>query len=192
MSTTTTATTSASGLPGDVPGDSTTTETPSTTEPTGPSAAEPTGPSAAEPTPPPATGYQPPPAGEPVDGDCPFLTAQQVADDTGQRIGQTLIVPGDPQPVCLFVRSDGGDLATVRALSFATPDEAAQAVDYYLPRDQSSLETKPDGWSGGSLRTDDGSIYGVSKGGYAVIATSNVMTVAARRLVVDAIAGLGW
>ena len=137
--------------------------------------------------------YVPPPDGDPVDGDCPFLTGQQAADDTGQRIGSIRIIPGDPQPVCLFTRSDGGDLATVRALTFASAAEAAQAVDHYLPRDQSNVETKPDGWSGGSMRTaDDGSVYGVSKDGYAVIATSNVMTVAARRLVVDAIANLGW
>ena len=144
-------------------------------------------------TPPPNSDYTPPPDAQPVDGDCPYLDGDQVAFDTGQHIGPQQVIPGDPQPACIFVRQDGGELATVRALSFGTAAEAARAVDFYAPRADSSIETKPPGWTGGSLRTGDGgSIYAVSKDGYAVIASCNVMTVAARQLVVHAIERLGW
>lgn len=140
-----------------------------------------------------ASGYTPPAEPPATPGACPFLTDDDVALDTGQRTGQTTISATSPHPVCIFVRTDGTDLATVRVLEFGTDAEATAAVDFYLPRKTSNPETKPAGWTGGSMSTPDGgSIVGVSKGRYAVIAVCNVKSVAARQLVAHAIEHFGW
>ncbi len=94
--------------------------------------------------------------------------------------------------MCEFVRSDGEFLATVRVLQLDSEATAVGAVDFYVPRDVSNPETRPAGWSGGSLATDDGSIYAVSKGDHAVIAETNQQqSVYARLLAVHAIENLG-
>ncbi len=137
--------------------------------------------------------YAPPVDPEAVPGACPYLTVTEVAQDTGQRTGAASIRPGAPFPVCEFVRTDGGYLATVRVLQFATDVEATAAVDYYLPRDTSEPAAKPDGWNGGLMVVGaDESRYGVSKGTTAVIGITNLdTTVSARELVKHAIANLG-
>ncbi len=147
--------------------------------------------SASEVTATPAT-YTPPVDAAPVDGACPYLDRDQVQSDTGQRTGTPQIRPAEPQPVCEFVRNDGNYLATVRVLQLNSDATAVAAVDHYVPRDASNPETRPSGWTGGSLATDDGSTYGVSKGTYAVIARTNQkQSVYARLLVEHAIADLG-
>lgn len=136
--------------------------------------------------------YAPPADATATEGDCPYLTKDQVQADTGQRMGGTRIRAATPAPVCEFVRNDGDPLATVRVLQLDTEANAVAAVDFYVPRDTSNPETRPAGWVGGSVATDDGSTYGVSKGGYAVIAVTNQkQSVYARLLVVHAIEGLG-
>jgi hypothetical protein len=151
-----------------------------------------------EPSPPAATStpepsaYTPPPDAEPVDGDCPYLTKDEVQADTGQRMGQARLRASAPHPVCEFLRADGDYLGTVRVLQFATDAEAVNAVDFYVPRDQSNPETKPAGWAGGSIAADTGSIFAVSKGGWAVVAQTNQsLTVYSRLLASHAIANLG-
>ncbi len=150
----------------------------------------------------PAT-YTPPADAEAAPGDCPYLSLDQVAGDTGQRTGPAAIRAAAPFPVCEFIKSGGAYLATVRVLQFGTDAEAVAAVDYYLPRETSEPATKPDGWVGGLMDTPDGngvspgnpealSVYGVSKGTTAVIATTNQeQTVYARELVKHAISNLG-
>ena len=138
------------------------------------------------------TAFTPAVDADAVDGPCPYLTKDQVQADTGQRTGATRVRPADPQPVCEFVRSDGDFLATVRVLKLDSEAVAVGAVDFYVPRDASNPETRPAGWSGGSLATDDGSRYAVSKGDYAVMAETNQkQSVYARLLVLHAIENLG-
>lgn len=160
-----------------------------TTSPTDPTAAVSGGGTASAAA---ATTFTPGVDADAVDGDCPYLSKDQVQADTGQRMGTTQIRPAEPQPVCEFVRSDGKFLATVRVLQLGTDALAVSAVDFYVPRDTSNPESRPAGWSGGSLATDGGSLYAVSKGTYAVIAETNQkQSVYARLLVVHAIASLG-
>ncbi|AZI56916.1 DUF2020 domain-containing protein [Nakamurella antarctica] len=165
-----------------------------------PSAAEP---STAPTTPAAPASYTPPPDAQTIVGDCPYLTDEQVESATGQRKGADMVRPMSPQPTCEFVRSDGTYLATVRVLQFATDAEAVAAVDYYVPRETSQPATQPEGWAGGLKSTPDGNVvssnplalavYGVSKGGAAVIATTNEpRTFKARELVKDAISTLGF
>ncbi len=143
----------------------------------------------------PAT-FTPPSDADPVDGDCPYLTAKQVGGATGQHAGPTRVRPAAPQPVCEFVRSDGGWLATVRVLQFGTDAEATAAVDFYAPISTSNPETKPAGWSGGSQPAthgeDQGTVYAVAKGSLAVIAQCNQpKSVYSRELVLATIGNLG-
>lgn len=138
------------------------------------------------------SSYTPAADADPVDGDCPYLDKAQVQEDTGQRMGSPKVRPADPQPVCEFVRNDGAYLATVRVLELPTPEEAVSAVDFYVPRDRSNPETKPAGWTGGSMPTDAGTMVAVSKDRWAVIAETNQQqSVYARLLVTHAIETLG-
>lgn len=137
-------------------------------------------------SPPPST-HEP----EPVDGECPYLDDNTVYHATGQYSGQTQIVATEPYPVCTFYRSDGGYMATVRIIVADTPQAAIAAVDQHIPREKSQEATKPDGWSGGLMTTDDEmSLYGVSKGKFAVIAKENeTPSIKARNLATCAIYG---
>lgn len=128
----------------------------------------------------------------PVAGACPYLPDDQVADINGQHTGVTTVVDIQPQPICTFTRSDGGWLATVRIVQADTPAAAVAAVDQHVPVDRSNPADDPAGWSGGSMPTDRGSIYAVSKGPVAVIAEANQpQSIKGRQLAAAAIANLG-
>jgi UPF0176 protein len=139
-----------------------------------------------------AATYTPTADADAVRGACPYLNEDEVQADTGQRVGGIRIRPAEPQPVCEFLRNDGESLATVRVLQLDSEATAVMAVDHYVPRGASNPESRPAGWSGGSLATDGGSVYGVSKGSTAVIAETNQkQSVYARLLVAHAIGNLG-
>ena len=140
------------------------------------------------------TAQPPAPTDEPapVAGACPYLPDDQVADINGQRTGVTTVVEVSPQPVCTFTRSDGDWLATVRIVQADTPAAAVAAVNQHVPVDGSNPADDPAGWSGGSMPTDRGSIYAVSKGPVAVIAEANQpQSIKGRQLAAAAIANLG-
>lgn len=144
---------------------------------------------------PPASTAQPPPAtAEPaaVDGTCPYLTDDQVADINGQHTGQTQVIAVAPHPVCVFTRSDGGWLATVRIVEAPTPAEAVAAVNQHVPIESSSPASQPAGWSGGAAVLADRSIYAVAKDSVAVVAESNqLQTIKGRQMAITAISTLG-
>ena len=155
--------------------------------------AVPTGPSVAPLSVPPSAP-PPGPTDEPasVAGTCPYLSDEQVADINGLHTGVTTVVDVPPQPICTFTRSDGGWLATVRIVQADTPAAAVAAVDQHVPVDRSNPADDPAGWSGGSMPTDRGAIYAVSKGSVAVIAEANQpQSIKGRQLAVAAIANLG-
>ncbi|MET0865662.1 MAG: DUF2020 domain-containing protein [Nakamurella sp.] len=137
-----------------------------------------------------------PPAATPepaaLDGTCPYLTDDQVADINGQHTGTTTLIDVDPYPICLFSRSDGSFLASVRIIQADTPQAAVAAVDAHVPIDGSNPASQPPGWTGGSMVTDTGSVYAVSKGPLAVVAESNQQqSVKGRQLVVATVEALG-
>lgn len=132
-------------------------------------------------------------------GDCPYLDADVVSALTGQRHGQTLIIDLQPHPMCVFYRSDGGLMGSVRIIAAATPQAAVAAVDQHVPVAGSQPATQPAGWTGGSMTTPGqmtqdssaGSTYAVSKGKIAVVATENESpSIKARVMAVCAIYGL--
>lgn len=141
-----------------------------------------------------ALASPPPPTSEPppVDADCPYLTDDAVADINGQRTGTTQVVQVTPYPICIFTRSDGDPLASIRIVQADTPQAAVAAVNAHVPIVGSDPASQPPGWSGGSMVTDTGSIYAVSKGTIAVIAESNQQqSIKGRQMVITAVGNLG-
>ncbi|MGS0685590.1 DUF2020 domain-containing protein [Nakamurella sp. GG22] len=137
--------------------------------------------------PPPATSE---PA--PVDGPCPYLSDDAVAQINGQRTGTTQVIAVEPYPICVFSRSDGGALASVRVIEADTPQAAVAAVDAHVPIEASNPANQPPGWTGGSMVTDNGSVYAVSKGTIAIVAESNQQqSIKGRQMVVMTVEKLG-
>jgi hypothetical protein len=137
--------------------------------------------------PPPATSE---PA--PVDGPCPYLSDDAVAEINGQHTGTTQVIAVEPYPICVFSRSDGGPLASVRVIQAETPQAAVAAVDAHVPIEKSNPARRPPGWSGGSMVTDTGSVYAVSKGNIAIVAESNQQqSIKGRQMVVMTVEKLG-
>ena len=64
-----------------------------------------------------------------VTGECPYLSADVVSDITGQHHGDTELVNFKPQPMCVFYRSDGGLMGSVRIIKAANPEQAVAAVE---------------------------------------------------------------
>ena len=150
----------------------------------------------------------PPPTSEPppVNGTCPYLADDAVEDINGQHTGTTRIIQVGPYPICVFTRSDGGPLATVRIIQADTPQAAVAAVDRgchavpthvaavdaHVPIETSDPASQPPGWTGGSMVTDSGSVYAVSKGNIAIVAESNEkLTIKGRQMVSTAVTNLG-
>lgn len=136
----------------------------------------------------------PAPTSEPaaVDADCPYLPDDVVADINGQHTGTTQIIEVQPYPICVFTRSDGTPLASIRIIQADTAAAAVAAVDTHVPIDGSDPASQPPGWAGGSMVTDTGSIYAVSKGPIAIVAESNQQqSIKGRQMVITAVTNLG-
>jgi len=143
-----------------------------------------------------ATILATPPAQTPepaaVNGTCPYLSDKDVADINGQHTGTTQLVEVSPHPICLFSRNDGGFLASVRVIQADTPQAAIAAVNAHVPIENSNPANQPPGWAGGSMVTDTGSVYAVSKGSIAVVAESNQQqSIKGRQLVMATVGALG-
>ena len=142
----------------------------------------------------PQTAVPPPATDEPApaSADCPYLSDTDVADINGQHTGQTQIIDVTPYPICVFSRSDGGWMATVRVIQADTPEAAIAAVDAHVPIETSDPAGQPPGWTGGAMVTADKSIYAVSKGPIAVVAESNqLQSIKGRQMVIKTVANLG-
>jgi len=140
------------------------------------------------------TAVPPPATDEPaaISADCPYLSDTDVADINGQHTGQTQIIDVKPYPICVFSRSDGGWLATVRIIQADTPEAATAAVDAHVPIESSDPASQPPGWTGGAMVSADRSVYAVSKGPIAVVAESNqLQSIKGRQLVIKTVAALG-
>ncbi len=135
----------------------------------------------------------------PVQAECPYLSADVVSDITGQHHGPTQVVNVAPQPICVFYRSDGGWLASVRIIAADSPGAAVAAVNQHVPIEGSQPASQPAGWTGGSKSvgakvadcTDCHSWYAVSKGKIAVVAEQNeTPSIKARSIAICAIVNL--
>jgi len=137
----------------------------------------------------------PPPAPRPAaEGPCRYLPAAAVQIANGQRVAAVRISetgPDQPYPACFFLAGNG----TVQLRTWvvvATPAVARATVDAAAPVATSDLAELPGGWSGGSRPTAEGAVFAVSRGGTAVVITTNQhQTISARRVADQVIAALG-
>ncbi|MGM1059700.1 DUF2020 domain-containing protein [Saccharothrix sp. Mg75] len=134
----------------------------------------------------------PPPVPQPaVDGECPYLASAVVQESNGQLVRKVRLSADRPDPACFFYAN-----ATEVQLSVwvfhGDPATAEAVVDRAAPVADSNPAAEPAGWEGGSLSTDTGAVYAVSKGGDAVVVTSNQkQTIKAREIVKAVVADLG-
>lgn len=135
-----------------------------------------------------------------VSGECPYLNADAVSTITGQHHGPTQLIAVSPHPTCVFYRSDGGLIGSIRVIQAANPQAAAAAVNQHVPVAGSQPATQPPGWVGGSMTTPGQmtqdstakSVYAVAKGNIAVVVEENESpSIKARVLAICAIYGLG-
>jgi UPF0176 protein len=101
--------------------------------------------------------------------------------------------------MCVFYRSDGGLMGSVRVIMAASPQAAVAAVNQHVPVAGSQPATQPSGWVGGSMTTPGQmtqdssarSVYAVSKGTIAIVAEEEESpSIKARVMAVCAIYGL--
>jgi hypothetical protein len=113
-----------------------------------------------------------------------------VADSNGQHVSKVRVSADQPHPACFFYRPDGKVQLTVQVY-VGQPDVATALVNKVAPVETSNPAADPTGWKGGYQSTDDGAVYAVSKGGAAVVATTNQkQSVKARSVVRKAITAL--
>lgn len=125
------------------------------------------------------------------DGPCPYLDTQFVMDANGQHVTGVKVSADKPHPACFFYRPDGSLQVTVQVY-VGDALTAKAIIDRAAPVKTSNPATAPEGWNGGSMPTQDGSVYAVAKDGNAVVTTSNQQqTIKAKRITVQAIEGLG-
>ncbi|MCE6997057.1 DUF2020 domain-containing protein [Saccharothrix sp. S26] len=134
----------------------------------------------------------PPPAPEPAtDGQCPYLDSSVVQEANGQLVRKVRLSADQPRPACFFY----ANATDVQLSVWVFQGEAATAkavVDRAAPVADSSPASAPAGWNGGSLTNDSGAVYAVSKGGTAVVVTSNQkQTIKARRIAETVVGNLG-
>lgn len=105
---------------------------------------------------------------------CPYLGERDVAEMNGEMVRKVRIAPTKPYPACFFytIEGDKGVQLSTRIYS-GDVDVAHRIVDQAAPVKTSSIAEDPAGWSGGSQPTSDGAVYAVSKGGKAVVVTTN-------------------
>ncbi|MCP2262134.1 protein of unknown function (DUF2020) [Streptoalloteichus tenebrarius] len=122
------------------------------------------------------TTAAPPASVEPVkDGDCPYLDRAWVAEANGQKVSRVRLSADQPNPACFFYGLDGKE--QLRARVFVGDARAARTlVDQAAPIDSSSKAELAGGWKGGSMPTQDGSVFAVAKEGKAVVVHSNQTT----------------
>jgi hypothetical protein len=140
---------------------------PTTTGPTGPVKPTTSAPARPAPTRPPAA--TPPPT--PVEGQCPYVGAEQVAETVGQHISRTTVTPTRPHPGCSFYRPNGERAADIQVTVLPTA-AAAQARAITLGgRGANPVSKLGDG--GVVALTPTGAVLAVSKGRALVVVRIN-------------------
>jgi hypothetical protein len=122
----------------------------------------------------PAVAVSPPPQpSASVTASCPYLADNTFISDTnGEMVGKVKISTDKPHPACFFYNRKGEVQVTVRVYT-GQPAAASAVVNEAAPISTSSAASLDGGWTGGSQSTDTGAVYAVSKGGTAVVVTSN-------------------
>jgi UPF0176 protein len=117
-----------------------------------------------------------------TDGQCPYLSNAVVQESNGQLVRKVRLSEDQPNPACFFY-ADATDVQLGVWVYEGDAKIAKAVVDRAVPVAQSSPATAPEGWTGGSLSSEEGAVYAVAKGDMAVVVTSNQQqTIKARRI----------
>jgi hypothetical protein len=122
---------------------------------------------------------------------CPVVSSQEVTYDNAEAVGTVKVseIPdGQKYPVCYFYRAMNGQLGMTVRVYTGSAAVATALVDQATPIATSNPASEPPGWSGGSMSSSQGAVYAVSKGGTAVIVTSNMTQTVKCRDVTTAVA----
>ena len=118
-----------------------------------------------------------------VPGDCPYLSAADVAAFNGERVASVRLDPTQNPPACFFDQGDGGQLLSVWVYRAPSMALATAAVNRAAPVASTNPANQPAGWTGGSAGGAGGAVYAVAKGTVVVVVTTNQeQSVKARRV----------
>lgn len=127
-----------------------------------------------------------------VSGDCPYLSAADVAAFNGERVARVQLDPTQNPPACFFNQGDGGQLLSVWVYRAPSTALATAVVNRAAPVASTNPANQPAGWTGGSTGGTGGAVYAVAKGAVVVVVTTNQQqSVKARRVTEQVITALG-
>lgn len=127
-----------------------------------------------------------------VAGDCPYLSANDVAAFNGEKVLGVKLDPAQSPPACFFAQYGGVQQLSVWVYEAPSAALATAAVDRAAPVASTDPADQPAGWTGGSRGGTGGAVYAVAKGAVAVVVTTNQeQSVKARRVTEQVITALG-
>ena len=98
------------------------------------------------------------------DADCPYLSAQEAAELTGEMVDKTQIDPAYDPPACFFGTQDGSVTLMVSLETVESEDEAVRLVDEVVPPDSTERADVEGGWTGGKDASEAGATLAVYRG----------------------------
>ena len=98
------------------------------------------------------------------DADCPYLSEEEAAELTGEKVEKTQIDPAYDPPACFFGQEDGTVTLMVSLESVESEDEAVRLVDEVVPPDSTERAYVEGGWTGGKNASEAGATLAVHRG----------------------------
>lgn len=95
------------------------------------------------------------------DADCPYLSAEEAAELTGEIVDKTQIDPAYDPPACFFGTQDGAVSLMVSVETVESEDEAVRLVDEVVPPDSTERADVEGGWTGGKNASEAGATLAV-------------------------------
>ena len=95
------------------------------------------------------------------DADCPYLSADEASDLTGERLDKVQIDPSYDPPACFFGTGEGAIMLMVSLETVDSPDEAVSLVDEIVPPDSTERADIDGGWTGGKNTSEAGAMLAV-------------------------------
>lgn len=97
------------------------------------------------------------------DADCPYLSAKDAADLTGEMVDKTQIDPAYDPPACFFGTQDGAVTLMVSLETVDSEEEAVRLVDEVVPPDSTERADVEGGWTGGKNASEAGATLAVHR-----------------------------
>lgn len=97
------------------------------------------------------------------DADCPYLSAEDAADLTGEMVDKTQIDPAYDPPACFFGTQDGAVTLMVSLETVDSEEEAVRLVDEVVPPDSTERADVEGGWTGGKNASEAGATLAVHR-----------------------------